>query len=113
MLERKYAELYKPLDKQREEIVNGQRDPTPEELSKLEEFKKPTEKKKESKFNAEELKAIKGIPGFWLKALQNNPEIETHISEADVPILKHLTNIREDLLEESVKLCILSIRTIA
>jgi hypothetical protein len=102
------------LDKQREEIVNGTRDPTPEELSKLEELKKPTEEKGEAEIDVEELKKTKGVPGFWLKAFQNDPEIETHIKEHDVPILKHITNIREELLGESViRLSIIIFRTIA
>ena len=102
MLERKYAELYKPLDRKREELVNGLREPDAEELSKLEEYKNPTAEKSETELDIEQLKATKGIPDFWLKAMENNSTVSNCIEEVDKPILKYLTNIRTDMLEDNV-----------
>ncbi len=50
-----------------------------------------------------ELKAAKGIPGFWLKAMQNDSDLKSHISEADVAVLKHLVGIKQDLIEGTVR----------
>lgn len=36
---------------------------------------------------------VKGIPGFWLKALCNHPGIGEFITEEDVPALEYLTDI--------------------
>jgi len=49
-----------------------------------------------------ELKTAKGIPGFWLRALKNSEEIKHHIFEADEPILKSLTGLREEMLDGNV-----------
>lgn len=103
-LERKYAELYKPLDQARLDIINGKRDPTPEELAKLEEVKQPQQAKKMPDLDLNELKATKAIPGFWLKAMQNSRELKEHVFEVDAPVLKHLVDIRQELLEGTVSL---------
>jgi hypothetical protein len=91
------------MDNIRQELVNGTRDPLAEELTNLEEFKKPIPTKENPKINFEELKTVKGLPGFWLKAMQNNPHIKHTIEESDIPILKFLTNVREDFLEDNVR----------
>jgi hypothetical protein len=46
--------------------------------------------------------AAKGIPEFWLHALQNCPSVEEMIEEVDLPILKHLKNIESELITEPV-----------
>lgn len=94
--------MYKPLDNVRQELVNGTRDPLPEELKNLEEFKKPIPTKEHPEINFEEMKSVKGLPGFWLKAMQNNPHIKHTIEENDIPILKLLINVREEFLESNV-----------
>lgn len=101
-MERKYNELIHPLDIKREEIVQGKRDPTQEELLKSEEYKIaiPTEVK--PVINLEELKTSKGIPKFWLTALKNSPEISMNIKDYDEPILEHLTNIRHEQMDDNV-----------
>eukprot|EP01022_Parablepharisma_sp_SALTPOND_P012574 TRINITY_DN161_c0_g2_i12.p3 TRINITY_DN161_c0_g2~~TRINITY_DN161_c0_g2_i12.p3 ORF type:complete len:531 (+),score=109.12 TRINITY_DN161_c0_g2_i12:7135-8727(+) len=105
-LEKKFAAECEPLDKFREELINGKRDPTPEELAKLQDYANPQPAKKMPEgINFEELKATKGIPDFWLKALQNSHEVKEKIFEADIPILKHLSDIRKVPLQgDSYKL---------
>lgn len=44
--------------------------------------------------------SVKGIPDFWLHALQNCPTVEEMIEEVDLPILKHLKNIESELTHE-------------
>jgi len=90
----KYEELYKPWDKQRDELINGARDPDQEELKALDEYKIPTTEKRSVNLDMEELKNTKGLPEFWFKAIKNNIEIRTHIRDHDEPILKFLKNIR-------------------
>jgi len=86
----------------REELVTGMRDPKPEELVKLEEYKLPQKAKEKPEIDFEELKATKGLPGFWLKAMKNDHEITSQIEPTDEPILKHLTNIKQEILEGPV-----------
>ena len=92
------------MDKTREELVAGTREPKPEELVKLEEYKKPLECKEKPELDFEELKTSKGIPAFWLKALKNSHEIARRIEPTDEPILKHLINLKEGRLEGHVQL---------
>lgn len=101
-MERKYAELYKPLDKIRFELVTGEKEPLADQLVKAEEYKTPIPTKEKPQIDIEEVKKSKGLPGFWLKAMQNNPEIAPKIMPADIPILNHLTNVHEELLEGNV-----------
>ncbi len=66
------------------------------------EFKDAPKPKEMPELDVNELKTAKGIPGFWLRAMQNDHDLKERISEADVLVLKHLTDIREELLEENV-----------
>ena len=86
----------------REEIVTGKRDPRPEELKNTSDFKKGEKEEDLPKIDLEEIKNSKGVAGFWLGALKNNPQIQEQIKEHDEPILKHLTNIKHELLEDNV-----------
>uniref|UniRef100_A0A7E4WCB5 Nucleosome assembly protein 1-like 1 n=1 Tax=Panagrellus redivivus TaxID=6233 RepID=A0A7E4WCB5_PANRE len=45
----------------------------------------------------EDLPASKGIPKFWLRALENCPSVSDMIEEWDVPILEHLVNLEVKL----------------
>uniref|UniRef100_A0A914Z2S2 Nucleosome assembly protein 1-like 4 n=1 Tax=Panagrolaimus superbus TaxID=310955 RepID=A0A914Z2S2_9BILA len=44
--------------------------------------------------------SVKGVPDFWLHALQNCPTVEEMVEEVDIPILKHLKNIESELTKE-------------
>jgi len=102
-LEKQFDALFAPVDAARDEIINGKRDPLPEELAKSAEYEKaqPVDQMPEGiDFNA--MKTIKGVPEFWLKAMQHCKLIKEHIYEQDIPILKHLTNIKHVKLEGDV-----------
>jgi len=93
-LERKYEKLFEIWDEKREEIINGKREPEESELILLEEFKIPTKKKGISLVDPEELKANKGFPEFWARAMRNNPVLESYMKEFDLPILNFVTDIK-------------------
>lgn len=42
----------------------------------------------------------KGIPDFWLTVLKNHVETADMIQDCDEPILKHLTDIEVEMIEE-------------
>lgn len=42
----------------------------------------------------------KGIPEFWLRAMQNLPELHESITEKDEEVLKYLTDVRSEFLPE-------------
>ena len=43
---------------------------------------------------------VKGVPDFWLTVLKNHVETADMIQDYDEPILKHLTDIEVDMIEE-------------
>lgn len=100
-IEKKYDQLFKPLDRKREELINGLRDPEPEELSNFEEFKNPTPETATCSLELEPLKTTKGFPDFWVNAFMNSSIMKTFIEEQDKPVLKYLTNISTELLNDS------------
>jgi len=91
-----------PIYKKQEELIKGARDPLPEELSKQEDYEKPIESDKSPDIDLDILKENRGIPDFWLTAMKNDAQINVLIKEHDEPVLKHLVNIRQELLEDNV-----------
>eukprot|EP00826_Nyctotherus_ovalis_P038295 TRINITY_DN3580_c0_g1_i4.p2 TRINITY_DN3580_c0_g1~~TRINITY_DN3580_c0_g1_i4.p2 ORF type:complete len:144 (+),score=42.93 TRINITY_DN3580_c0_g1_i4:196-627(+) len=87
-LERKYEKLFEPWDKKREELVNGLREPEESELGLLKELEAPIESAKSTDIDVEGMKGKKGFPGFWAKAMKNNPVITTYLKDFDMPILE-------------------------
>ena len=86
------------------ELINGLREPDAEELSKLEEYKNPTAEKSETKIDVNQLKDAKGLPEFWLKAMEHDRILGSHVKEHDKPILKYMTNVTiEDLKDNDYK----------
>lgn len=98
-LEKKYEKLFVEWDDKREQLVNGLREPEESELERLEEFKVPTKEEGLNNVDLDELKANKGFPGFWAKAMQNNPIIRTHLKDNDLPVLNFVTDVRAENLE--------------
>ncbi len=96
--------MYQPLDKKREELVNGLRDPEPEELVDLEEYKTPTEEKEVAELDVERLRSEKGFPEFWLKAIENDSVVTPFVQPQDRPILAYLTNVKTELMDFYVSL---------
>ena len=100
-----------PLYEKRAEIVMGTREPTEEEIKKgADVAEEPEESKVEVLDDDEEVEkpeaaevqedAEKGIPQFWLTAMQNEAELGQLIEEQDEEILAHLVNITKHKLSE-------------
>eukprot|EP00826_Nyctotherus_ovalis_P038292 TRINITY_DN3580_c0_g1_i15.p1 TRINITY_DN3580_c0_g1~~TRINITY_DN3580_c0_g1_i15.p1 ORF type:complete len:274 (+),score=112.40 TRINITY_DN3580_c0_g1_i15:433-1254(+) len=100
-LERKYEKLFEPWDKKREELVNGLREPEESELGLLKELEAPIESAKSTDIDVEGMKGKKGFPGFWAKAMKNNPVITTYLKDFDMPILESVTDIRSEKTENN------------
>lgn len=100
-LEKKYFKKYEPLYERRKAIVIGDQEPTAEEIEVGEELDENEEEEDEEEEDAEEDDAsgVKGIPGFWLTALENLPTISETITERDSEILQELKDIRMEYLE--------------
>eukprot|EP01002_Notosolenus_urceolatus_P001529 NODE_1398_length_1431_cov_129.399421_g1163_i0.p2 GENE.NODE_1398_length_1431_cov_129.399421_g1163_i0~~NODE_1398_length_1431_cov_129.399421_g1163_i0.p2 ORF type:complete len:395 (+),score=149.56 NODE_1398_length_1431_cov_129.399421_g1163_i0:125-1309(+) len=127
-LEKKFSELYAPLYSSRREIVNGDREPTEDEVTsgktyfeesvKEEEPEKkegeeetPTPKKdpmadarkqiaeEDAKFVAgPDASAATGVPCFWLLALQNQEDTCEMIQAKDREALKSLIDVTSETL---------------
>lgn len=107
-LECKYHNFYLPLYEKRTTIVTGQYEPTDEEAqwpsddeNDLPEAIKEKIKLEEEKDNKEkEQKDEKGVPEFWLTIFRNVSLLSEMVQPHDVPILKHLVDIRTVCKEE-------------
>jgi len=115
-LECKYHEQYVDYYNKRNDIVQGNYEPTEEEcdfpsdeddddddvknLSTGIEGKVKLEDSKSTTPVDNNSEQIKGIPDFWLTILKNTSLISDMIQPYDEPILKHLTDVRVYLLEE-------------
>nr|CAB3264198.1 nucleosome assembly protein 1-like 1 [Phallusia mammillata] len=109
-LERKYADLYKPLFEKRQTIVNGIYEPTDDECEWVSDEEEEGAEKKEDaadevneisenvqdKMKVEETETdpAKGIPEFWLTIFKNVSLLQDMVQEHDEPILVHLLDIR-------------------
>lgn len=100
-LEAKYQSVFEPIYAEREQIVNGEREPTEEEAHWP--YKDEPEDEEEvngsqvKKLKTEGVAAEKGLPDFWLKCLQSTNLLGGMIQEHDEPILKHLRDIKVKL----------------
>lgn len=101
-LERKFLDKYQPLYEKRFQIISGAMEPTDAEceredsdieegatIEELDENEKPVGT------------PAKGVPDFWLTAMQNHPMLAELITEADVPALSKLTNITLQYTEDN------------
>ncbi|KAJ8955298.1 hypothetical protein NQ314_006911 [Rhamnusium bicolor] len=99
-LECKYHKLYVPLYEKRSTIVNGQYEPTDEESQwpSDDEEELPAALKEKIKLEEErerkDPKDEKGVPDFWLTIFRNVGLLAEMVQTHDVPILKHLTDIK-------------------
>lgn len=105
-LEKRYFKKYEPLYAKRKDVIVGDVEPTEEEI---EEGKALEEKDEEDEEEEEEIeekeqeetsvdKDAKGIPGFWLTALENLSTVSETITDRDSEILEHLIDIRMQYL---------------
>ena len=100
-LEKKFFAKYSPLYEKRAQIVNGNTEPSEQEIQAGEEDEEEDDdaetKADEPKADAS-TEAMKGIPEFWLSAMKNSSLAET-ITDRDETALKTLTNIRMEYLD--------------
>ena len=101
-LEKKFFAKFTPLYEKRSKIVNGQAEPTEEEIKTGEAEREDEDDDEEKPKPDEEEEAaaadVKGIPEFWLSAMKNSSLAET-ITDRDEEVLKDLTDIRMEYLD--------------
>src|SRR5205807_1732499 len=97
-LEKKYLAKFTPLYEKRAKIVNGEGEPTPDEIQAGEDpdEEPATEEDKEDAKGDEQ----KGIPEFWLSAMKNSNSLSETITDRDEGALKSLRDIRMEYLEQ-------------
>ncbi|KAL7411958.1 hypothetical protein BDY24DRAFT_115777 [Mrakia frigida] len=104
-LEKKFATKYAPLYSRRSAIISGEAEPTAEEIAAGEAADSDDEddeaRVSEIEDDDDESAAIKGIPQFWLTALQNHQGIADLITERDEEALESLTDIKLAYLEDA------------
>lgn len=81
LLELKYEKLYQPLYAERAEIVSGTKE-VPAVVSG-------------EGLSAEEIaEDVKGVPGFWVRALMNHSALAEMVQERDLQALEFLTDVK-------------------
>lgn len=103
-LEKKYFKKYEPLYERRKNIINGVLEPTAEEVEVGESLEEKDEDEEHEEENEEENEEeedddTKGIPNFWLTALENLTTVSETITERDSEVLEYLKDIRMEYLE--------------
>lgn len=104
-LEKRYFAKFTPLYEKRAKIVNGETEPSEEEIVAGEEDEEEDEDEEEKaeqsaadKKDEKSAADVKGIPEFWLSAMKNSSLAET-ITDHDEAALKSLTDIRMEYLD--------------
>jgi nucleosome assembly protein 1-like 1 len=104
-LEKKFFQKFTPLYQRRAAIVNGQNEPTEEEVAagQTEEDKdepaKDDAEQKEEEENEGVAPLVAGIPEFWLSAMKNQVSLAEMITERDEEALKSLVDVRMEYLD--------------
>lgn len=101
-LEKKYFAKYEPLYERRKDIIGGEAEPSAEEVDVGEELDKDEDDEAKADTDAEaddDTDDTKGIPNFWLTALENLTTVSETITERDAAVLQHLRDIRMEYLE--------------
>ena len=99
-LEKKYFAKFTPLYQRRSEIVNGNLEPTEEEVEagkadQADAFNAEPEGQDESDSKEDP----KGIPEFWLTAMKNQVSLAEMINSRDEEALRPLSDIRMEYLD--------------
>lgn len=104
-LEKKYQELYQPLNDARKTIVTGEYEPTDEEKEwklaaseddddeiseKMQEVSLEIRKSLKTEYPDD----VKGVPDFWLTIFRCTEMLSQMIQEADEPVLKKLSDVK-------------------
>ncbi|EEH10534.1 nucleosome assembly protein [Histoplasma capsulatum G186AR] len=102
-LEKEYFAKFKPLYAKRATIVNGQSEPTEDEVQagkpEDEDEERDSKAKDEAKSEDIDVPVAAGIPEFWLSAMKNHISLSEMITDRDEEALKQLTDIRMEYLE--------------
>ena len=96
-LETRYEALYAPFYEKRKQIVQGQVEPTEDEIAK---GSKVVEVKEEGEDTKPGDDVPKGIPDFWFTALKNNEMVDEAIFQRDEDCLKYLNDITATNFED-------------
>ncbi|KAI0379961.1 nucleosome assembly protein [Hypomontagnella monticulosa] len=101
-LEKKYFAKFTPLYEKRAAIVNGQEEPTDEQVKAGEDDEDDEEAKaeKDDKAAPESAVPVAGIPEFWLSAMKNQISLAEMITDRDEAALRYLTDIRMEYLDK-------------
>lgn len=101
-LEKKYFAKFTPLYQNRAKIVNGESEPSEDQV-KVGETKDDEDEDEnpvpEEEINKDEGKDVKGIPEFWLSAMKNQISLAEMITDRDEAALKSLTDVRMEYLD--------------
>nr|POE65171.1 nucleosome assembly protein 1 [Quercus suber] len=101
-LEKRFFAKFTPLYEKRAKIVNGQSEPSAEEVEAGEADEEEDEEAELAKQETDKKEVsaadLKGIPEFWLSAMKNSSLAET-INDRDEEVLKDLTDIRMEYLD--------------
>ncbi|KAF2095162.1 NAP-domain-containing protein [Rhizodiscina lignyota] len=102
-LEKKYFAKFTPLYEKRAKIVNGNAEPSEEEVKIGEADEEEDEDKEKDGEEPEKVEEpaepVKGIPEFWLSAMKNQISLAEMITDRDEQALKSLTDIRMEYLD--------------
>lgn len=104
-LEKKFFDKYQPLYEKRMKIVNGELEPTAEEIEEGEQLEKEDQDEEDEQPEDEEEEEKEedndevGIPGFWLTALENLTTVQETITDRDLEVLQSLIDIRMKYLD--------------
>lgn len=104
-LEKKYFAKFTPLYEKRSTIVNGNAEPTEDEVKAGEEDEEDDEAPADDKAEkpaaaAATAENVAGIPEFWLSAMKNYDALAETITDRDEGALKHLTDVRMEYLDK-------------
>jgi nucleosome assembly protein 1-like 1 len=113
-LEKKYFAKFTPLYEKRAAIVNGQTEPSDEEVKAGEKDEDEVAKNPEAEgpeggaqdsiadkaAETTAVESVAGIPEFWLSAMKNQISLAEMITDKDEAALKHLVDIRMEYLDK-------------
>lgn len=100
-LEKKYLKKYEPLFEKRKAVVAGDQEPTAAEIEEGEALNEDDDEEEEEEEEEEDEEAdseIKGIPSFWLTAMENLTCVRETITERDSEVLPYLKDVRMEYL---------------
>lgn len=93
-LEKKFNSKFNDIYDKREKIITGEYEPTQKEIDAGElEDDEDEDEDEEQEDEDDEEDTQKGIPFFWLTAMQSIPPVQEMINERDSEVLENLTNV--------------------